>query len=317
MCTGVRFSDSKGNMYFGRNLDWCESYGEGVVVTPRGARIPSPFLGTIEPKYACVGTAIVANGAPCYFDCGNEAGLAVGGLNFPGYAQFAEGPAEGGVNLAVYEFPLWIASQFSTVAEVRSALKKVTLVAKAPNEGYAVAQLHWIVGDAKESIVIECQADGMHVYDDDLDVLTNQPPFPWHAENVRNYMHVSNEHPEPVTWTRDTLKAFGTGAGMVGFPGGYDPASRFVRAAYLNANYPTEEGEAANVTRLFRTLEGCSMCKGAGKMGDGRYEYTMFSDCYSAASRTYYWCTYDEPARHSLCLDDYDLDGIELVTVAQ
>ena len=122
MCTGVRFSDSKGNMYFGRNLDWCESYGERVVVTPRGARIPSPFLGAIEPKYACVGTAIVVNGAPCYFDCGNEAGLAVGGLNFPGYAQFAEGPAEGGVNLAVYEFPLWIASQVSTVAEVRSAL---------------------------------------------------------------------------------------------------------------------------------------------------------------------------------------------------
>ncbi len=190
-------------------------------------------------------------------------------------------------------------------------------MSKAPNEGYAVAQLHWIVGDAKESIVIECQADGMHVYDDDLDVLTNQPPFPGHAENVRNYLHVSNEHPEPVTWTRDTLKAFGSGAGMIGFPGGYDPASRFVRAAYLNANYPTEEGEAANVTRLFRTLEGCSMCKGAGKMGDGRYEYTMFSDCYSAASRTYYWCTYDEPARHSLCLDDYDLDGTELITVAQ
>ena len=42
----------------------------------------------------------------------------------------------------------------------------------------------------KESIVIECQADGMHVYDDGLDVLTNQPPFPWHTENVRNYMHI-------------------------------------------------------------------------------------------------------------------------------
>ena len=155
----------------------------------------------------------------------------------------------------------------------------------------------------------------MHVYDNGLDVLTNQPPFPWHAENVRNYMHVSCEHPEPVTWTRDTLKAFGTGAGMVGFPGGYDPASRFVRAAFLNANYPAEEGEAANVTRLFRTLEGASMCKGGAKMTDGRYEYTLFSDGFSAATRTYYWCTYEDPARRSACMDDYDLDGAELLRV--
>ena len=77
-----------------------------------------------------------------------------------------------------------------------------------------------------------------------------------------------------------------------------------MRAAFLNAHYPAEEGEAANVTRLFRTLEGASMCKGGAQMADGRFEYTMFSDGYSAATKTYYWCTYDEPARQSVCLDD-------------
>ena len=277
MCTGVRFADAAGNLYFGRNLDWCESYGEGVVITPRGASIPTQFLGSLSPEHACVGMGIVVGGVPCYFDCANEAGLAIAGLNFPGYAQFAEAPEEGAVNVAAYEFPLWVAASFSTVAEVRKALKDVVIVAKAPSEGYGVAQLHWLVGDGKESIVIECQADGMHVYDDGLDVLTNQPPFPWHTENVRNYMHIETAHPEAVTWTRDTLRAFGSGAGMIGFPGGYDPASRFVRAAFLNAHYPAEEGEAANVTRLFRTLEGASMCKGGAQMADGRFEYTMFS----------------------------------------
>lgn len=63
------------------------------------------------------------------------------------------------------------------------------------------------------------------------------------------------------------------------------------------------------MTRLFRTLEGASMCKGGAQMADGRFEYTMFSDGYSAATKTYYWCTYDEPARQSVCLDDYDLSG--------
>lgn len=51
-------------------------------------------------------------------------------------------------------------------------------------------------------------------------------------------------------------------------------------------------------------------------MADGRFEYTMFSDGYSAATKTYYWCTYDEPARQSVCMDDYDLNGTELIRVA-
>ena len=64
MCTGVRFSDEEGNMYFGRNLDWCESYGEGVVITPRGASIPTQFLGSLSPEHACVGMGIVVGYAP-------------------------------------------------------------------------------------------------------------------------------------------------------------------------------------------------------------------------------------------------------------
>ena len=77
MCTGVRFADAAGNLYFGRNLDWCESYGEGVVITPRGASIPTQFLGSLSPEHACVGMGIVVGGVPCYFDCANEAGLAI------------------------------------------------------------------------------------------------------------------------------------------------------------------------------------------------------------------------------------------------
>lgn len=315
MCTGVRFSDSKGHMYFGRNLDWTEDYGEAIVVTPRKAKVPAPFLGTIEPKYACIGMAIVVDDMPCYFDAGNEAGLGVAGLNFPGYAQFAEAPAAGRVNVAAFEFPLYIAANYATVAEVRAALPDITIVAKAPDPNLGVSQLHWLVGDAKESIVIECQADGMHVYDNDVDVLTNQPPYPWHHENLRNYLTLTPEFPEPVTWTRDKLQAFSSAAGMVGFPGGYDPASRFVRAAFLNAHYPDEEGETANVTRLFRTLGGAAMCKGGGKQGDGRFEYTLYTGGYSAASQTYYFSTYDDPAYQSASLKDYDLDGTALIAV--
>lgn len=47
MCTGIRFTDGQGNMYFGRNLDWSCGYGEHVVITPTGWSPNSPF-GAID-----------------------------------------------------------------------------------------------------------------------------------------------------------------------------------------------------------------------------------------------------------------------------
>ena len=84
MCTGVRFSDGQGNMYFGRNLDWNTGYGEKMVITPRGYKYQTAFLGDNEKSLAVIGMGIVAEGIPLYFDCANEDGLAVAGLNFPG-----------------------------------------------------------------------------------------------------------------------------------------------------------------------------------------------------------------------------------------
>jgi choloylglycine hydrolase len=316
MCTGIRFTDGAGNMYFGRNLDWVEDYGECVYITPRNAEIPDPFNGVLKPKYACIGMAIEVDGAPCYFDLANEAGLGVGGLNFPGYAKFADAPVEGTTNVATYLFPLWVAANFKTVAEVREALKNVTIVAKAPEESLGVAQLHWFVGDNKESIVIECQEDGMHIYDNGLDVLTNQPPFPWHYENVRNYMCLDAEFPPSTKWRSYELQPFSSAAGMIGFPGAYDPASRFVRVAFLNAHYPDEIGEEANVTRLFQTLNGVYQVKGGGKQGNGEYEYTIYTGGYSSATQTYYHTLYEDTTRVGVSLKDYDLDGKELIKCA-
>ncbi|MDO4508180.1 MAG: linear amide C-N hydrolase, partial [Candidatus Saccharibacteria bacterium] len=73
--------------YFGRNLDWTTDYGEKVIITPRGFKYNSALLGEMEPKAgAIIGMAIIEEEKPLYFDCVNESGLAIAGLNFPGYA---------------------------------------------------------------------------------------------------------------------------------------------------------------------------------------------------------------------------------------
>lgn len=313
MCTGVRFSDDKGNMYFGRNLDWSEGYGQKVVVTPRGYKYQSAFLGEMGGS-AVIGMAIIAENVPLYFDCANEHGLAVAGLNFPGYAAYAPEAVDGKTNVAAYEFPLWVALNFSSVDEAEKALRNVAIVAKPINAQYPVSQLHWLIGDGKRSIVVEYTSAGMEIFENDVDILTNQPGYGWHKENLRNYMNLASEMPKEVKWDKAKMTAFGSGSLMRGLPGDYYSPSRFVRVAYLNTHYPVQTDEASNVSRLFHTLTGVAMIDGAAAMGDGAFEKTVYTGGYSVATQTYYYNTYENPAIVAVAMKDFDLNATELAT---
>ena len=84
MCTSIRFTDNSGHMYLGRNLDWSFDYGQQVRVMPRGFHIPYSFIDDATAAHAVIGMCIDYKNYPMFFDCGNDAGLAVAGLNFPG-----------------------------------------------------------------------------------------------------------------------------------------------------------------------------------------------------------------------------------------
>ncbi len=305
MCTGVRFTDSQGHLFWGRNYDWNVSYGEKPIVMPKGYLLKMQFCKSEPTKYATIGTAVEHDGFPLYFNCGNEAGLSVGGLNFAGYAQFESEPVEGKTNIAAFELPAWIGAHFATVDEAEAALKNTAIIAKAPSPEMGVASLHWMIADAKRSIIVECQADGMHIYDDPIDVLTNQPPFPWHLENLRNYLCCNGSWPGSVMWGKEKLTPFGTGSTMRGIPGDPYSTSRFVKAAFVNNFYPQKESEIDNVMRMFHTLGSVSFSDGMAAMDDGSYELTLYSDCFSAATSTYYYNTYNSPAIQSACLADF------------
>ena len=316
MCTGVRFSDNNGGMYFGRNLDWSVPYGQKVVITPRGYKYTSAFLGEATMKAgAVIGMAIVEENTPLYFDCANENGLAIAGLNFPGYAKYETEAVDGKTNIAAYEFPLWVVMNFSTVDEAEKALKDVAIIAKPINDKYPVSELHWIIGDSKRSIVVEYTDRGMEIFENDVDILTNQPGYGWHKENLRNYMNLFSQMPKEVTWGKAKMTAFGSGSLMRGIPGDYYAPSRFVRVAYLNTHYPVKTTEEENVSRLFHTLAGVAMIDGAAAMADGAYEKTIYTGGYSTVSKTYYYNTYEDPAIQKVAMGDHNLDSAELVQV--
>ncbi|MBP5789415.1 MAG: choloylglycine hydrolase [Neisseriaceae bacterium] len=315
MCTAVRFADNAGNMYFARNLDWCCGYGERVVITPRNFVVKSPFGAIVAMKYPVYGMGIVAENTPLYFDCANDAGLAVAGLNFPNYAEYAKEPRKGATNIAAWEFPLWVVANFASVDEVEAALANAVIVDKPINDCFPSSFLHWIIGDATRSIVVEQTKEGLQVFHNDFDVLANQPGFAWHAENVRNFLNVTSDVPDPLKWGAAELSPYGSGGCMRGLPGDYYSPSRFVRIAYLNANYPVQEGEDANVSRMFHTLGGVSMIDGAARMSNGKFEKTIYTGGVSTRTNTYYWSIYEDPNIRSVTLADYDTESTQLIEV--
>ena len=252
MCTGIRFVDDNGNMYFGRNLDWSCSYGEKVVITPTGYAPKSPFGAVSQIKHAIIGMGIVQEDVPLYFDCANDAGLAVAGLNFPGYAQYAPAPVEGKTNIAAYEFPLWVVANFETVDQVEAALANAVIVDKPINDKFPSSLLHWIIGDATRSIVVEHTEAGMQVFHDDFDVLTNQPGFAWHAENVRNYINVTPDVPGPLSWRTGRAERLRLGRRHA------RPAGRLLLAVAVRARGVPERALPAEGHRGGETSAACS-----------------------------------------------------------
>lgn len=315
MCTGIRFVDVAGKMYAGRNLDWECGYGQKIVVTPRNYVRPYAFEQHAT-GFATIGTCIVVENVPLYFDCGNEKGLYIAGLNFPGYAQYEANAVEGKTNVAAYEFPLWVASSFTSVDEAEAALKNVAIVGKPINENYPVALLHFLICDAKRSIVVEYMPDGIHIHHDAVDVLTNQPTFDWHMEHLRSYLNLSSEFQPTVKWGNVELAPYGSGENLVGMPGSNYSPDRFVRVAYYNTHYPVQSGESANVTRLFRTLGSVEQFLGGGLMEDGKYEYTVYTGGFSSVTNTYYMSVYENPAIKSYPMSDADLSATALYTFA-
>lgn len=222
MCTAVRFADENGALFFGRNLDWMESYGEEILATPRGF-VYNYALGatqSAQPR-AVLGVGCVMDGRPMYFDCANDAGLAVAGLNFPRCGSFPHEPAEGKCNVATFEFPLWVARNFASTDEVEHALTDTQIVSLV-QPGQPESLLHWIVADGTRSIVVESTATGLHVYENHADVLANSPELPWHIANLDNYLHASNEDPQPAAWGGAGVARMGhrgRHAGYTGRPG--------------------------------------------------------------------------------------------------
>ncbi|MBR3993188.1 MAG: choloylglycine hydrolase [Anaerotignum sp.] len=305
MCTAVWFQ----NRYFGRNLDYDRSFGEQVVITPRNFIFPRG--NATGHLYGMIGMAHVAEGYPLYYDAMNEKGLAMAGLLFDGDAVY-HSPVKGKENIPSWALIPRVLGRCSSGEEALLLLQRVCITSEPFGENLPPSPLHWMIADRERALVVESTKEGIQIYENPAGVLTNNPPFPFHRENLRQYLNLTAEEPLNRFSKALELRAFSRGMGAMGLPGDVSSPSRFVWAAFLKSNALPGRTEGENISQFFHILGGVEQIEGCVRLEDGRMEKTIYSSCCDLEEGRYFYRTYEEPTLQSRSFGEIDLNGSEL-----
>ena len=306
MCTAATYQ-TKG-FYMGRTLDYEFSYGDEITVTPRHYEFQFRHMGSVSSHYAMIGMAHVAGDYPLYYDAMNEKGLGMAGLNFVGNADFQE-VDDTRDNVAQFEFIPWILCQCATLEEAKKLLSRMNLVGTPFSPQLPTAQLHWLIADESGSLTVECMTDGLHIYDNPVGVLTNNPPFDKQLFHLNDFMHLSPKQPENTFSSDLNLQAYSRGMGALGLPGDLSSASRFVRVAFTKLNSRSGDSENESVSQFFHILGSVDQQRGCCEVADGKYEITLYTSCCSADTGIYYYTTYENHQISGVDMYRENLDG--------
>lgn len=298
------------NTYFGRTLDYEFSYGEKVTITPRNYPFEFRHLGLNNNHYAIIGMAHIHNDYPMYYDAMNEYGLGMAGLNFVGNAKYNE-VIEGKENVAQFEFISFILSTCKNVLEAKNKIKEINLVKTPYNEYYPAAKLHWILRDTNDCIVVEAMENGLHIYDNKTGALTNNPPFNYQLENLKNYVSLNNDEPNKSFSFNEAF--YSRGMGSVGLPGDLTSQGRFVRVVYTAHFSVASPDENSSVNQFFHILESVWQTRGLCKIND-KYEITIYASCMNLNEGIYYYKTYDNPQISAVYLKNENLNSSKLIS---
>lgn len=310
MCTAVSFRTK--DHYFGRNLDLEYHYDEAITIMPRNYPLSFRCIDTVNTHYAMIGMATIVDDYPLYYDATNEKGLSMAGLNFPGNAVYFP-EKENADNIAPFEFIPWILSQCATVSEAEPLLKRTNLIDIGFNAKYPITPLHWIISDQNRSITVESMTDGLHVTDNPVGVLTNNPPFDFHMLNLTNYLNLTHNEPENRFSDTITLTPYSRGMGGIGLPGDLSSASRFVRATFVKLNSVCGSSEAESLSQFFHILGSVVQQNGCVQLGS-KYEKTIYSSCCNTNTCVYYYTTYENSQITGISLFNENLEKQSLIS---
>lgn len=312
MCTAATYKTK--DFYFGRTLDYEFSYGDEITITPRNYCFNFRHIGEVKTHYAIIGMAHIANDYPLYYDAFNEKGLCMAGLNFVGNAVYGQVNKENGKdNVAQFEFIPWVLSKCASVKEAEALIDNMNLVGTTFNEQFPAAKLHWIIADKNQAITVESVETGLMVYNNEIGVLTNNPPFPMQMFLLNQYMGLSEKQPENTFASELNLQKYSRGMGAIGLPGDLSSTSRFARVAFVKAHSVSADTEEESVSQFFHILGSVDQQRGCCLVAEEKYEITIYTSCCNADKGIYYYTTYNNHQITAVNMYKEDLDSCKLI----
>lgn len=328
-CTTFRIQAQDGAWIVARSMEFGMDLKSQVMLVPRGYPLTAtrpdlkPGL-TWTVKHGFLG--INALGLDIATDGINEAGLTVGALFLPGFAEYPPFPADGKHAISNLEFTNWALSQFATVGEVREALSQFTVYDLILAQAGGAMPLHWAVRDAHGgSIAIEYVGGKLTVYDNPIGVMTNSPSFDWHLTNLRNYINLTNLNVDALKLGSVTVEPLGQGTGLLGLPGDYTPPSRFVKTTALVYSVPPAATAAMATNLAFHLLNAVDIPVGAvagripSKTGGAptmEYDKTEWATVYDLKNRIAYFRTYGDLTIRKVELGKVNFSGKAIEHIA-
>jgi len=327
-CTGIRLKTEDGNYIFARTLEFdAETLEYDLLFVPRNYKYTGQTTSgepgmPWETKYAHVGfdpfgMSVVGDGL-------NEKGLACGVFFFPGYAGYKKVVKDDyPKTISCLDFASWVLSTCASVFEVRALLPEINVCGvEMPEWGY-VPPLHYIVADdTGEAIIIEYTDGKLHIYDNEVNVITNSPDYTWHTTNLRNYIGLSPNNNPSIKIGEKEISQLGQGSGAIGLPGDFSPQSRFIRAAFFaNSAYQGKDPDEG-ISVAFHILNQFDIPKGSIRDNeDGRVvaDSTQWTSAADLTNRRYYYHTYHDRSVRMVDLDKLDLNarGISIIKDVQ
>ena len=248
-CTVLLYTDAKGRAYTGRTLEFIGAPPNQMVYYPVGTRMESVTPNGQQGKtfhtkhaiFAVTVTGVTANAKQdSLHEATNDQGLtfttnSLGGNISPNMSQAPQTKTLSGMDLGT-----WALGNFENVAQVKQALenKEVEVwLPVVPILGTEPMPLHFALFDRTGAgIVIEWTNGQTTVYDNPVGVMTNNPPFPWHLQNMSNFAHLTNVDKNHGQFNRLKVSTFDSGSALDNVPSIQTSPGRFVKAAFY-ANY--------------------------------------------------------------------------------
>ncbi|MGK7946223.1 MAG: linear amide C-N hydrolase [Microcystaceae cyanobacterium] len=268
MCTNFSlFSTGANSSYVvsARTMDFAEDLNTKLEIVPRGQSFPGTLTTPIhnplkwQNKYGYVGMTCGPTGVKKISDGINETGLSIGALWLAG----SEYPSEKSATTpTLYNvcFCEWVLGNFDSIESIKSALNSLTVISINERIPEPSIVLHFAITDSSgANLIVEFTSGQMQTYNSDNSVMTNAPPYPYHLDNLSNYVNLSPKNNPTNYWGQQI-----NGSGLLGMPGDYTAPSRFIRASLLQKstdNYTPKNQEeavglAARILQNFGTPKG-------------------------------------------------------------